>query len=80
MVNPAWFDYNDHFTHAIAGSPMIELANYYPLKEFWGWDNTCRWIVGKQVPLGTEPGLCPFTPAEDAPMCIPGITNPLGCK
>ncbi len=48
MLNPAWFDYNDHFTHAIAGSPLTELTDYYPLKAFWGWDNTCRWIVGQK--------------------------------
>jgi hypothetical protein len=64
MLNPAWFDYNDHFTHAIAGSPLSELTNYYPLKAFYGWDNTCKWVVGMVNPKGTEPGLCPYTPPQ----------------
>jgi len=61
-LNPAWFDFNDHFTHAIAGSSLSELAAYYPLKAFYGWDNTCRWVVGIKYPTGKEPGLCPYTP------------------
>ena len=81
MLSPAWFDYNDHFTHAIAGSSLTELTNYYPLKAFFGWDNTCKWVVGIKQPKGTEPGLCPYTPPEAEPTrCIPGITNPYGCQ
>jgi hypothetical protein len=79
MLSPAWFDYNDHFTHAIAGSSLSELVNYYPLKSFYGWDNTCRWVVGIKYPTGNEPGLCPYTPLPTAgPTCIPGITH-VGC-
>lgn len=80
MLNPTWFDYNDHFTHVLAGSPLSELTKYYPLNEFWGWDNTCRWVVGIKVPKGTEPGLCPYTPPAEPTVCIPGITAALGCK
>jgi hypothetical protein len=65
MVNPAWFDMNDHFSHAIAGSPLSELPAYYPLKEFYGWDNTCRWAVGVKQLTGTEKGLCPYTPPAE---------------
>jgi hypothetical protein len=75
MVDPTWFDYNDHFTHAIAGSPLTELTNYYPLKEFYGWDNTCRWVVGILEPKGTEPGLCPYTPIVPAPTVEPTLTK-----
>ena len=80
MLSPAWFDYNDHFTHAIAGSSLSELVDYYPLKSFYGWDNTCRWVVGIKYPKGTEPGLCPYTPLAEPTRCIPGITNPYGCQ
>lgn len=80
MLNPAWFDYNDHFTHAIAGSSLSELPEYYPIKAFWGWDNTCRWVVGIKNPTGNEPGLCPYAPEPtvEPTKCIPGITH-VGC-
>jgi hypothetical protein len=75
-LNPAWFDYNDHFTHADAGSPLSELTAYYPLKAFYGWDNTCRWVVGIKNPTGKEPGLCPYTPPTVAPPTpIPTLTK-----
>jgi hypothetical protein len=73
-MNPAWFDFNDHFTHAIAGSSLVELTNYYPLKEFYGWDNTCRWVVGITEPKGTEPGLCPYTPEAEPTVCVPDLS------
>jgi hypothetical protein len=77
MVDPAWFDYNDHFTHAIAGSSLSELTDFYPLKAFFGWDNTCRWVVGIKNPTGNEPGLCPYTPEPTAgPTLGPGIMVP----
>ncbi len=65
MFNPAWFDYNDHFTAAEAGSPLTELTQYYPLKAFAEVDNTCRWAVGF-TPTGSEPGICPV-PATPTP-------------
>jgi hypothetical protein len=58
VKNPAWYDYNDHFTHDEAGSPLNSLGQY-PLKQLAELDNTCRWAVGF-VPDGTEPGLCPI--------------------
>jgi hypothetical protein len=58
MLNPAWFDYNDHFTATDAGSPLIESTQYYPLKALAEVDNTCRWVVGF-TPTGSEPGICP---------------------
>ncbi|MEE4195802.1 MAG: SdrD B-like domain-containing protein [Anaerolineae bacterium] len=71
VKNPAWYDYNDHFTHEEAGSPLNGLAQY-PLKQLAEIDNTCRWSVGF-VPDGTEPGLCQIAvdptpePEEDEP-------------
>lgn len=61
LFHPDWFDYNDHFTQAEAGSPLVELKQYYPLKAIYQIDNTCRWAVGF-TPTGNEPGLCPLPP------------------
>ena len=63
--NPAWFDYNDHFSLPQAGSPLIEDSTNYPLKALAQVDNTCRWVVGF-TPTGTEPGICPV-PATPTP-------------
>jgi hypothetical protein len=57
--NPAWFDYNDHFTPAEAGSPNTYDGDRYPLKALWGVDNTCRDAYGF-TPAGDEPGLCGY--------------------
>jgi hypothetical protein len=65
MFHPDWFDYNDHFTQADAGSPLTELTQYYPLKAFYAADDTCRWAVGF-TPTGSEPGVCPI-PATPTP-------------
>jgi hypothetical protein len=59
-LHPDWLDYNDHFTHDQAGSPLPGI-NQYPMKELAEMDNTCRWTVGF-TPLGNEPGLCPLPP------------------
>jgi hypothetical protein len=74
MLNPGWFDYNDHFTAAEAGSPLIELTQYYPIKALAEVDNTCRWAVGF-TPTGSEPGICPVpaTPTPILPGTITGI-------
>ncbi len=58
--NPAWFDYNDRFTQAEAGSPYPAHTKYYPLKTLFGLDNTCRDAYGF-TPTGTEAGLCIYT-------------------
>jgi hypothetical protein len=57
--NPAWFDYNDHFTQAEAGSPLPVQTNFYPLKQLFALDNTCFDAYGF-TPTGTEPGLCMY--------------------
>ena len=74
MLNPAWFDYNDHFTIAEAGSSLSELTEFYPLKAFAVADNTCRWAVGF-TPTGIEPGVCPVppTPTPVVPAKIVGL-------
>ncbi len=56
---PAWFDYNDHFTQADAGSPLPIQTQFYPLKALFGLDNTCRDAYGF-TPAGTEAGLCMY--------------------
>ncbi|MBW8011634.1 MAG: hypothetical protein FVQ83_10410 [Chloroflexi bacterium] len=66
----AWFDYNDHFTSAEAGSPLIN-SNEYPLIALALVDNTCRWGFGF-IPTGNEPGVCnipPSTPTPTEPPC-----------
>ena len=74
MVHPDWFDYDDHFTHDEAGSPLTELSKYYPIKALYGVDDTCRWGVGF-TPTGSEPGACPVppTPTPIVPGKISGI-------
>jgi hypothetical protein len=45
MKRHEWFDLNDHFTLDDAGSPLSELKANYPLKNFFGFDNTClNWL------------------------------------
>jgi hypothetical protein len=58
--NPAWLDYNDHFTQKEAGSPLPVQTTFYPLKELWGIDNTCRDPFGF-TPTGNEAGICLYT-------------------
>ena len=72
MFHPDWFDYNDHFTQAQAGSPLVEQTQYYPLKALYEVDNTCRWAVGF-IPTGNEPGICPI-PATPTPIPSPTRT------
>jgi hypothetical protein len=73
MFHPDWFDFNDHFTQDEAGSPLVELTKYYPLKALYQVDDTCRWGVGF-TPTGDEPGACPVpkTPTPK-PTLIVGI-------
>ncbi|MGA2820142.1 MAG: hypothetical protein ABSF61_05740 [Anaerolineales bacterium] len=54
---PDWFDYNDHFTLAEAGSPLAESKPDYPLKGLWGIDDTCRMAYGF-TPDASVKGLC----------------------
>ncbi|MHC1782139.1 MAG: hypothetical protein AB9891_05140 [Anaerolineaceae bacterium] len=46
ITDPDMFEFNDHFTFAEAGSPMWEYPDFYPLKDLWGLDNTCRGTSG----------------------------------
>ncbi|MEW6093924.1 MAG: carboxypeptidase-like regulatory domain-containing protein [Chloroflexota bacterium] len=73
VFNPAWFDYSDHFTDEEAGSPLVEMTDFYPIKALFELDNTCRWAVGF-TPTGTEPGICPVpvTPTPESPGTISG--------
>lgn len=69
LFDPAKFDHNDAFTQDQAGSSLKEFEYYYPLKEVYELDNTCRMAVGFQ-PSGGEPGVCPVPPGppgESAP-------------
>lgn len=76
MLNPSLFDFSDHFTHEQAGAADPAFPNFYPLKELYEIDNTCRMAVGFPA-TGNEPGLCttvkPVVPVgEDPP--------PPGCQ
>ncbi|MGD0806777.1 MAG: SdrD B-like domain-containing protein [Anaerolineales bacterium] len=66
--NPAWFDYNDHFTQAEAGSPLPIQSDFYPLKALWGIDNTCHDAYGF-TPTGMEPGLCQYYGTISGQLC-----------
>jgi hypothetical protein len=50
------FDYNDFYTAAEAGSPVVGNSNY-PLKALAQMDSTCREAWGFK-PTGNEPGIC----------------------
>jgi hypothetical protein len=63
-----WFDYNDHFTQADAGSPLPVQSDFYPLKSLSGIDNTCRDAYGF-APTGTEPGLCQYYGTISGQLC-----------
>jgi hypothetical protein len=69
VKEPAWLDYNDHFTIIEAGSPASESSNY-PIKALAEVDNTCRWAYGF-TPDGSEPGVCPVPPTP-TPTPVPG--------
>jgi hypothetical protein len=57
MKNPAGFDPNDHFTAEEAGSPLMELTTAFPLKKFFGFDNTCvNWLGA--APAELKPWHC----------------------
>lgn len=57
LLNPALFDLNDHFSHEQAGAADNGLLYYYPIKEVYEIDSSCRMAVGFQA-TGNEPGLC----------------------
>lgn len=78
VLEPAYYDYNDYFTSAEAGSP-VSGSSTYPLKELALVDNTCRWAVGFD-PTGNEPGVCyiPPTPTPAPPTDAPELGSITG--
>ncbi len=74
MLDPALFDFSDHYTHDQAGAADPEFPFFYPIKGVSELDSSCRIAVGFQ-PTGNEPGLCPieFVPqleSENTPSCL----------
>lgn len=68
-------DYVDRFSEADAGSPVRDKP-YYPLKEFYAFDNTCRQAYGFTA-SGYEPMICPKEPPPTGePGVAGGCTNP----
>ena len=72
-LDPAMFDYSDHYTHEQAGAADPGFPLFYPIKTIYELDNSCRIAVGFQ-PTGDEPGLCSvaIVPAgsESGPSCV----------
>lgn len=78
VKKPEWFDYNDHWTYEEAGSPVKGFEFYYPIKELWGIDNTCRAASGF-ASTGNEPGICQVyipPPPPEEPGKTPKPGNP----
>lgn len=77
-LDPALFDFSDHFTHEQAGAADPELPIFYPIKALYEIDNSCRMAVGFQ-PRGSEPGICPLLvlppKAEEPASCQPTMTD-----
>jgi hypothetical protein len=73
VQHPDWFDYNDHFSVAEAGSP-VSTSSYYPLNALAAVDNSCRWTYGFDA-IEPIPGLCsiPATPTPEPSGRISGI-------
>jgi len=71
LKQPSWFDYNDHFTSAEAGSPLVEMKALYPIKAIFALDNTCREAFGF-TPSGAELGVCQQArpPATGCMVCL----------
>jgi hypothetical protein len=72
LIKPEWFDYNDHFTIAEAGSPTSG-SSTYPIKAVASVDNSCRWAVGF-TPVGDEPGIC-YIPPTPTPVLLGSISG-----
>jgi hypothetical protein len=69
------YDLNVNFTLEQAGSPLKD-SLFYPLKEVFAVDNTCRVASGYEA-SGKEPGLCPLPPPPSRPdKPQPGPRNP----
>ncbi|MBI3168820.1 MAG: hypothetical protein HYZ22_10100 [Chloroflexi bacterium] len=71
-LDPAMFDYSDHYTHEQAGAADPGFPLFYPIKSIYELDNSCRIAVGFQ-PTGSEPGLCLVSVAPaTGPEAVPG--------
>lgn len=73
VQEPAFMDYNDHFTPQQAGSPVLN-SQFYPLQDLAEVDNTCRWAYGF-VPVEPLPGLCPLPEPTPTPEPLYNITG-----
>jgi hypothetical protein len=72
---PAWQDYQDHFTLGQAGSPQSESAEY-PIKDLALIDSTCRWGFDFN-PVNNAPGVCPIPPTPTStPTRTPTVVGP----
>ena len=71
-LDPAMFDYSDHYTHDQAGAADPEFPLFYPIKAVYELDSTCRVAVGFQ-PTGNEPGLCSVPTAPSGSDSGPGL-------
>lgn len=80
-LNPILFDYSDHYSHEQAGAADPGLEFFYPIKEVYELDNTCRMAVGFN-PTGSEPGLCVSAqPVPDEPTgCEPTPAQLAACS
>lgn len=78
-LNPALFDYSDHFTHDQAGAADPGFPTFYPIKSVYELDNSCRMAVGFQ-PTGSEPGICPLqAPPKVESSCQPTMLDINAC-
>lgn len=75
-LDPAMFDYSDHYSHEQAGAADPSFPFFYPIKTVYELDSSCRIAVGF-YPKGNEPGLCftPLVPAQPDP-AQPGAGSP----
>jgi len=72
-LDPAMFDYGDHYSHEQAGAADPGFPLFYPIKAIYELDSSCRIAVGFQ-PTGDEPGLCSVAVVPSAgpgsPSCL----------
>ena len=79
-LDPAKFDFSDHYTHEQAGAADNGLEYFYPIKEVAEIDNSCRIAMGFQ-PNGSEPGLCDtYVKQQEAASSPSGPSGPGGCS
>jgi hypothetical protein len=83
VLDPALFDINDRYTHEQAGAADRGLEIFYPIKQVYEIDNSCRMAVGFE-PTGQEPGLCevfiPRAPGSPPQGCQASQTQISSCN